>query len=95
LPVVAFDAGGVREWLIDGETGYLVPWMDTDLFAARIEQLLANKELARSLGRRGLERVNHEYDAVRQIDSLEGMFRRVRYEARESRLNNSMAGFAE
>lgn len=95
LPVVAFDTGGIREWLIDGETGYLVPWMDTDLFAARIEQLLTNKDLARQMGRRGLERVNHEYDASRQIDSLESMFRRVRYEAHVNGVNNSMAGFAE
>ena len=92
LPVVAFDTGGVGEWLIDGETGFLVPWMDIDLFAARIEQLLTDKKLARQLGRRGLERVNHEYDATRQIDGLESMFRRVR---NESQFNHSMAGFSE
>ena len=53
LPVVAFDAGGIREWLFDGENGFLVPWKDTDRFAERIEQLLRDKELARRLGRRG------------------------------------------
>src|SRR6185436_12837217 len=31
LPVVAFDAGGIKEWLIDGQNGYLVPWKDTEL----------------------------------------------------------------
>jgi glycosyltransferase involved in cell wall biosynthesis len=53
LPVVGFDAGGIREWLFDGENGFLVPWMDTDAFAARMEQLLRDKELARKLGRAG------------------------------------------
>ncbi len=81
LPVVAFDAGGIREWLTDGENGFLVPRMDTDLFAARIEELLRNKDLARQMGRRGLERVNREYDSVRQIDTLENLFLRVIEEA--------------
>jgi glycosyltransferase involved in cell wall biosynthesis len=57
LPVVAFDAGGIREWLLDGENGFLVPWKDTKRFAARMELLLQDKELARRLGRRGRELV--------------------------------------
>ncbi|MEY2429783.1 MAG: hypothetical protein QOJ40_2668 [Verrucomicrobiota bacterium] len=81
LPVVAFDAGGVREWLTDGENGFLVPRMDTTRFAARIEELLRNKDLARQMGRRGLERVNRDYDSVRQIDTLETLFLRVIDEA--------------
>src|SRR5213078_3441847 len=50
LPVVGFDAGGVREWLVSGYNGFLVPWMDRDAFAARVEELLVNKALARQLG---------------------------------------------
>lgn len=74
LPVVAFDAGGIREWLSDGENGFLVPWMDTDRFAERIDELLRDKELGRRLGRRGLERVNEQYEAGRQMDKLEQLF---------------------
>ncbi|HWH71536.1 MAG TPA: glycosyltransferase family 4 protein, partial [Candidatus Sulfotelmatobacter sp.] len=73
LPVVAFDAGGIREWLHDGQNGYLVPWKDTDLFAARVEDLLRNKELARHLGRQGLAGVR-QYDSSQQVDGLERMF---------------------
>src|SRR6185369_3004667 len=71
LPVVAFDAGGIREWLTDGEDGFLVPWMDTRRYASRIEQLLSDKTLARQLGRNGMERVNRVYDSRRQVDVLE------------------------
>ena len=74
LPVVGFDAGGVREWLLNGENGFLVPWADTTAFAARIEDLLRDKELARRLGLNGRERVNREYNAARQIDGLEHLF---------------------
>jgi glycosyltransferase involved in cell wall biosynthesis len=77
LPVVAFDAGGIREWLIDGETGFLVPWRDTRKFAQRINELLRNKELARRLGQRGLEFVNENFNSTRQIDRLETLFREL------------------
>jgi glycosyltransferase involved in cell wall biosynthesis len=82
VPVVAFDAGGIREWLIDGENGFLVPWMDTSLMAARIEALLCDKDLARRLGRRGMELGTQQYDAERQIDALESIFLDVAAKAR-------------
>jgi glycosyltransferase involved in cell wall biosynthesis len=85
LPVVAFDAGGIREWLIDGENGYLVPWKNTELYAARVQQLLLDKPLARELGRRGLKRVNEQYNAARQVASLENTFVQVLQEATQSR----------
>jgi glycosyltransferase involved in cell wall biosynthesis len=76
LPVVAFDAGGIREWLFDGENGFLVPWKDTHQFAVRIEQLLRDKELARRLGRRGQELVSQQ-QASRQDCLVERLLLRV------------------
>ncbi|HZR17549.1 MAG TPA: glycosyltransferase family 4 protein [Verrucomicrobiae bacterium] len=73
LPVVAFDAGGIREWLTDGENGYLIPWKDANLFAARLDQLLRDKDLARRLGRSAFETVQR-YDSCRQITRLEELF---------------------
>jgi len=74
LPVIAFDAGGVKEWLRDGENGILASWGNTDEFAAGIDRLLQNKLLARSLGLNGRERVNREYKEVNQVDHLETLF---------------------
>ena len=77
LPVVAFDAGGIREWLLDGENGFLVPWKDTDIFAARIEQLLRNKDLAQRLGARGRELLSQQQDMSRADCPLDQLLRRV------------------
>ena len=77
LPVVAFDAGGIRDWLQDGVNGYLVPWMDRQAFAAALERLLTDKEQARRMGRRGLELVSSKYDFATYIDELEDLFQRV------------------
>lgn len=76
LPVVAFDAGAIPEWLEDGYNGYLVPWNDTALFAQRLEHLLRHKDLARQVGQHARQSVQR-YEAARQIDSLERLFARL------------------
>ena len=82
LPVVAFDAGGIRDWLHDGVNGYLVPWRDTPAFAARIDELLRDKTKARRMGERGLDIVSRDYDFDQYLDRLEDLFARVSREPR-------------
>lgn len=77
LPVVAFAAGGISEWLLDGENGFLVPWMDRAQFAARIERLLADKTLAREMGARGWRLLRDKFNFDQYISGLEEMFSRV------------------
>ena len=74
LPVVAFDAGGIREWLIDGHNGFLVPWMDRAAFAARVEELLGDRELARQMGERDRQLVAKQYAFGEYISGLENLF---------------------
>lgn len=81
LPVVAFDAGGIKDWLEDGNNGYLVPWMDREAFAGRLDELLKDKTKAREMGERGLELVSERYDFEQYIEDLESMFARVIQEA--------------
>jgi glycosyltransferase involved in cell wall biosynthesis len=77
LPVIAFDAGGIKDWLRDGVNGYLVPWMDIDRYAARIDELLENKDVARQMGERGLARVTRDYDFDTYLKRLEDLFTRM------------------
>ena len=74
LPVVAFDAGGIREWLTNGHNGFLVPWMDRAAFAARVEELLGDKALARQMGARGRQLVAEQYAFSGYISGLENLF---------------------
>jgi glycosyltransferase involved in cell wall biosynthesis len=77
LPVVAFDAGGIREWLIDGWNGFLVPWMDRDRYAAAIEELLRDKSLAQKMGEHGRQWVGERFGFPKYISGLEDLFARV------------------
>ena len=49
VPVVATPVGGIRETVVDGETGLLVPPDDPEALAAAILRLLDDAELARRL----------------------------------------------
>lgn len=53
LPVVATDVGGVREAIVESETGHIVPSGADEQMAERIMQLLNNPERARSMGTLG------------------------------------------
>lgn len=82
IPVVAFDVGGLRDWLIDGENGYLVPWMDEIKFADKLETLLKNKALAKQMGQAGLEFAEEKFSFPQYISDLECMFERVAAEVK-------------
>jgi len=49
-PVVAFDVGGVQEWLVDRVNGLLVPRGDVPSLAAAIAELRMDRQLRARLG---------------------------------------------
>lgn len=77
VPVVAFDAGGIKEWLSDGVNGFLVPWMNHELYARRLDELLRNKPLARQLGERGRQLIAETFSFSKYLDGLEHLFHRL------------------
>jgi glycosyltransferase involved in cell wall biosynthesis len=48
-PVIASDVPGLRDAVVDGKTGYLVPYGDTMAFAGRIIEVLNNETLRKKL----------------------------------------------
>ncbi len=49
-PTVASDSPGLRDSVIDGETGFLVPHGEIDALADRVETLLNDEALRRKMG---------------------------------------------
>jgi glycosyltransferase involved in cell wall biosynthesis len=77
IPVVAFDVGGLSDWLTDGFNGFLVPAGDCAAYANCLEKLLLDKALARRLGEQGLKYVTDEHDFDAYMRNLEVMFSKV------------------
>lgn len=74
LPVVAFDSGGIRDWLIDGHNGFLVSPFDHASMGKALDKLMADKSMARTLGDNGRNLVNRKYDFADYIQRLEKKF---------------------
>jgi len=73
-PVVAFDVGGIRDWLKDGYNGFLVPPRDIKQLAARLNQLLIDAELAVELGANGRKYVEQNYSTTQHLEELLRIF---------------------
>ena len=71
-PVVAFDSGGISDWLEDDSNGLLVRRGDRQGLADAMARLLADPALADRLGQRGLSDVSARY---RPAAHLEGLLR--------------------
>jgi len=72
-PVVASAVGGLRESVVDTETGYLVPPEDPLMLADRLGKLLGDRELRRVLGDAGRRRVRERFmvqDKIKKLSDL-------------------------
>jgi glycosyltransferase involved in cell wall biosynthesis len=70
--ITAQDSGGVLEFVIDDETGFVCASNSPAAFAVAFDKLFASKPLARRLGQRGQEAVSHiNWEHV--ITSLTGL----------------------
>ena len=60
-PVVATDVGGLRDLVVDGQTGLLIPPRDADALRAALERLLGDRDLRRRLGADGRRRAQERF----------------------------------
>jgi glycosyltransferase involved in cell wall biosynthesis len=76
-PVVATNVGGVRDAVIDGETGRLVSPGDVAGFSAALVELAADRELAKRLGEAGRRRQEELFTVDRMVDAHYELFRHL------------------
>lgn len=69
-PVVAFDVGGIREWLDHEVTGFLVRPYDIVDMAAKITALLEDRQLADRMGTAGRKSVEDRFSEARHVTAL-------------------------
>ena len=55
VPIVAFDVGGIREWLRDGYNGFVVPPRDIDAMAEAIRRILTDEAVDKRFRANALE----------------------------------------
>ena len=69
-PVVAFDVGGVRQWLENGKNGILVPERDTNAFANALDTLATDVQKRNQLGNYAKEFVEKHFTKEKFLESF-------------------------
>jgi L-malate glycosyltransferase len=73
-PVVATDVGGIREAVIQGETGYLVRTRDPEAMATQIVRLLRAPQRSRAMGVLGQQIVRQKFSSEAQVKAVTGLY---------------------
>lgn len=74
LPVVATDAGGNAETVRDGLDGYIVSSRDASALAAKIELLLRDAALARTMGKNARKRIEEKFSVEKMVKDYEELY---------------------
>jgi glycosyltransferase involved in cell wall biosynthesis len=74
VPVVATPVGGIRETVVEGETGVLVPQRDPAALAAAVCRLLDDSALAERLAAEARRRVHERYSVERMVDATRALY---------------------
>lgn len=77
LAPVVTDLPGNREWIVDGENGFLVPINDIQALADRIAYLLKNDGVRKSFGRLGREMIRAKAEYQKEMGKLEELYEGV------------------
>lgn len=90
-PVVAFDTGGVRDWLEHDRTGYLVPNSDVVKFAGFLDLLLSDSKLRRRMGQNAGRIARERFSSDVYVERLMNLYGEVIDESTSNRSRRSPA----
>jgi glycosyltransferase involved in cell wall biosynthesis len=70
LPVVSTGVGAIPEIVVHDVTGFIVPAGDAEALANAIAGLLSDPDLRRTMGKRGRERIENDFDAAINVPRI-------------------------
>jgi glycosyltransferase involved in cell wall biosynthesis len=73
-PIIATNIRGCREAVEHGVTGYLVKLSDNEALVHYLEHLISHQGLREELGRAGRRKALAEFDEVRLVDKILGVY---------------------
>ncbi|MBI4267438.1 MAG: glycosyltransferase family 4 protein [Chloroflexi bacterium] len=77
LAPVVTDLPANREWVKNGENGWLVPVNDVEAFANKIIHLLKNENLRKQFGKAGRTIIEQRAEYEKEMSKMEGLYRQM------------------
>jgi len=90
LPTVAYNVGGNREVIVDGQSGFLVRDRSAQALAEQIVLLLKRADLREKIGRQARDRVKSHFSMRRMIREMERLYEDLH--RRNSRRSTNVTG---
>jgi glycosyltransferase involved in cell wall biosynthesis len=76
-PVIASDAGAIKEIVINGVTGMLIEPKNAEQIAEKVIELYENPLLGKRLGRAGRQLVEKQHSIEHMLDSIEALYKKL------------------
>jgi glycosyltransferase involved in cell wall biosynthesis len=87
VPVVVSAAGGMKESVVGGKTGYFVPPLHAEAYAKAVTFLLKNSEVRRTMGIRAASHISEHFAFEKTVVDIEKLYRIILGGKQLSRFN--------
>jgi glycosyltransferase involved in cell wall biosynthesis len=77
VAVVSTDVGGVRDILLEGETGFVTPVNDLELFTEKILELVENEKKREKMSQNGWNFVEAKFSYKTLVANMENYYREL------------------
>ena len=74
IPVVTSDVGGVRDIIVEGETGYVVPLENQNLYTDRLLELIENEKKRQIMSQNGWKHVEQKFHYMTLVKNMEKLY---------------------
>ena len=76
-PVVAYNIRGVRDLVVDEETGFLVKFGDVSALAEKIIFLINHPDFAKEMGKKGRKRIEENFSLDIILKQMEALYKEI------------------
>lgn len=73
-PVVATDAGGVKDTFIDNETGFLIKQNDIEMFVNKLSLLIKDKSLREEMGKKAKVFATQKFSKEAEVNNIKRLY---------------------
>ena len=77
LPVIVTDYGVNKEWVKDGENGFIFPMKDSKTLAEKIIYLLENEDKRKEFGKNGRSLIVNKLNYYKEMNKMEELYLKV------------------
>jgi glycosyltransferase involved in cell wall biosynthesis len=71
IPIITTDVGGVRDIVLEGETGFIVPKNDVTSLSDKMRLLIEDEKLRKKMSQNGWTFVEHKFHYTTLVKNME------------------------